>query len=331
MHGLRNILTDIWRLGTGPWRSYRIRQLRQSSSVPIFVLFYHRIANTHPNDWSMNFATFRQQIDWMRERFDLISLGEAQRRIRSGANDRPAVSITFDDGYAENCEQGLPYLIEKDIPVTYFVTTEHTSKQLPFPHDVSEGTPLPANTIESLKALANAGVEIGAHTRTHPNIGGMESPEQLFDEIVTATRDMEELIGRKIRYFAFPYGQYVNLSVDAFELIREAGFEAVCSAYGGWNDIGGDAFHLQRIHGDPDFARMRNWLTYDPRIARTVRYDYSPLPTAAPTDWRSWLDGSHGGVPSAVAERVATSPIAETQESPIDDGPRLEESSRGTE
>lgn len=308
----------MWRLGTGPWRSYRIGQLRQSREVPIIVLFYHRIANTHPNDWSIDFATFRQQIEWMSDRFDMISLEEVQRRIRSGCNDRPAVSITFDDGYAENCEQGLPFLIEKNVPVTYFVTTEHTTKQIPFPHDVDEGIPLPVNSIESLKALANAGVEIGAHTRTHPDIGAIKDAAGLFDEIVSATREMESLINRKMRYFAFPFGQYVNLNVDAFELIRQAGFEGVCSAYGGWNDIGGgDPFHIQRIHGDPDMSRMKNWLTYDHRIAKTVRYDYSP--SASSIDWRPWLDGSKDQAASIAVNHADQSTA------------HLEESSRGTE
>lgn len=266
----------------------RLRQLSASGKVPIFVLFYHRVAETHQNMWSMDFVTFREQILWMQERFDLVSLEEVQNRIQSGANERPAVSITFDDGYAENCDQALPFLIENKIPVTYFVTTDHTKNQKPFPHDVEEGTPLPVNTIESLRALANAGIEIGAHTRTHPNLGNVTEPIEIFDEVITATREMESFIGRKINYFAFPYGQYKNLNVEVFQLLKEAGFKAVCSAYGGWNEIGGDPFHIQRVHGDPDFARMKNWLTYDPRIANTGRYDYSP--TSSCVDWASWLE-----------------------------------------
>ena len=42
--------------------------------------------------------------------------------------------------------------------------------------------------------------------------------------------------------------------------------------YGGWNEIGADSFHLQRLHGDPNFERMKNWLTFDPRIESVSRY-----------------------------------------------------------
>ena len=58
-------------------------------------------------------------------------------------------------------------------------------------------------------------------------------------------------------------------------MLREEGFLGVCSAYGGWNNVGEDPFHIQRIHGDPSFERVKNWLTYDERIRRVERYDYT--------------------------------------------------------
>ena len=67
----------------------------------------------------------------------MVSLAEAQRRLASGRNDRPCVSITFDDGYADNCDQALPLLIRERIPCTYFVTTRNVIDGKPFPHDVA--------------------------------------------------------------------------------------------------------------------------------------------------------------------------------------------------
>jgi len=126
MNQLRKIFTDLWRVGSSPLRSFRIRQMKSAGKVPVFVLFYHRVAATNPNPWSMDFPTFKEQIRWMQQRFDMITMDEVQQRIESGFNDRPAVSITFDDGYAENCEKALPFLIQENVPVTYFVTTMHT-------------------------------------------------------------------------------------------------------------------------------------------------------------------------------------------------------------
>jgi peptidoglycan/xylan/chitin deacetylase (PgdA/CDA1 family) len=265
---------DAYRLATTPLRKLQFRRMQREGTVPILSLFYHRVADHALNEWTMTCADFQRQIDWLQENFDLVDLEESQRRIRSGFNDRPTVSITFDDGYAENCDFALPLLIERGIPATYFVTTYHTTEQQTFPHDRELNTPLPTNTIESLRSLDLAGIEIGAHTRSHYDLGKITCEETLVDEVIHASNEMGELIGRKLRYFAFPFGKFSNLNPAVFHLLKEAGFLGVCSAYQGWNEIGGDAFHIQRIHADPVFARVKNWLTLDPRMAKTKRYDY---------------------------------------------------------
>ena len=271
---LKTRLIDAYRIATWPVRRYRLQHMKQQGQVPIAILFYHRVDNEHPNPWTISEKDFQKQINWFQRNFDLVSLEECQKRIASGFNERPTLSITFDDGYADNCTYALPMLIERGIPVTYFVTTYHTTLGQPFPHDIKNGRPLAPNSIESLIAMSNAGVEIGAHTRSHPDLGKISNHDQLLDEVIWATHQMEKLIDKKIRYFAFPFGQVDNLNPSVFQLLKEYGFEGVCSAYGGFNHVGDDTFHLQRMHGDPNFSRMRNWLSFDPRLERVKRYDY---------------------------------------------------------
>lgn len=249
--------------------------MAKHGKTPVFVLFYHRVADNHLNPWTITRAEFQEQIDWFQANFEIVDLQECQRRIESGFNDRPTLAITFDDGYSENCEWALPMLIERRIPITYFVTTHHTANQQPFPHDVDRGVPLPVNTIESLRSLDMAGIEIGAHTRTHPSVGDLREPEEIFDEVITASREMEKHIGRPMRYFAFPFGLHKNLNSDAIHLLKREGFLGFCSAYGGYNEIGNDSFQIQRLHGDRSISRIKNWLTFDPRVLKTKRFEYS--------------------------------------------------------
>ena len=264
-------LHKSYRVATTPFRKITLAKMTRNHSVPVYVLYYHRVADDYLNPWTIACDDFLQQIDWMQENLDLISLQEAQRRIRTG-NDRPAVAITFDDGYSDNSFFAMPLLIERQIPVTYFVTTYHTAHGKPFPHDVDRNEPLAPNTIESIRALANAGIEIGGHTRTHIDLGSGLTDEQIYDEVIAATREMESMIGTSIQYFAFPFGMKNNLDPRVFQLLHDNGFFGVCSAYGGVNEIGLDAFHLQRIHGDPNFERLKNWLTGDSRLRRVERY-----------------------------------------------------------
>jgi peptidoglycan/xylan/chitin deacetylase (PgdA/CDA1 family) len=242
---------------------------------PVRILFYHRIADESPNPWTMSCKSFAAQIDWLRTRFDIVTLREAQARIRSGRNDRPTACITFDDGYAENRRFAIPLLLKLGIPFTYFVSTDHVLRGKPFPHDVAAGQPLSVNTLAHLRELVAAGVEVGAHTRSHADLGQSASLQQTIDEIVGSKRDLESAIGKQVRYFAFPYGQHQNLSATAFRIAFEAGFEGVCSAYGGYNFPGDDSFHLRRFHADEQFIRFVNWMTVDPRKLRRHK-DFDP-------------------------------------------------------
>jgi peptidoglycan/xylan/chitin deacetylase (PgdA/CDA1 family) len=263
---LRQFLLPAYYYGSWPIRQLGLSVARLAGKQPISVLYYHRVADDIPSPWTIGNDEFVGQVDWLQEHFEMISLAETQRRVRDGIGGRPAVSITFDDGYADNCRRALPLLIARGIPCTYFVATQFVLRGEPFPHDVARGHPLPPNTVAQLRSLAAAGVTIGAHTRTHCDLGKVSDVRTLKDEIIGSREDLQDLLGQPIRYFAFPYGQISNLSPAAFAIAREAGFEAACSAYGGYNFPGGEPFHLQRIHADPHFPRLKNWLNFEPRL-----------------------------------------------------------------
>lgn len=252
---------------------------------PVRILFYHRVADDSPNPWTISTSAFAAQINWLRSRFDLVSLAVAQERIECHRNRFPTACITFDDGYAENLRFAIPLLLKHKIPFTYFVATDFVTNNKPFPHDAAAGRPLPVHTLTEIRDLAAAGVEIGAHTRTHANLGGELSPEQLVSEIVGSKHDLEAAIGKPITYFAFPYGQHENLSAKAFQIAYAAGFAGACSAYGGYNWPGDDAFHLRRFHADEAFIRFMNWMTIDSRKVR-LQHDFDPgdYRSAATTD-----------------------------------------------
>ncbi|MEX0818022.1 MAG: polysaccharide deacetylase family protein [Pirellulaceae bacterium] len=270
----KNGLLGAYYYATLPGRWWANERAARAGNAPVMVLYYHRVADHTPNGWTISNAQFRREIDWLEANFDLVSLDEAQRRIREG-NSRAAVSITFDDGYAENCEQALPLLVRRRIPCTYFVMSHPILANESFPHDIAAGTPLRPNTLEQLGSLAASGIEIGGHTRTHADLGQITNEPELRAEIVGGRDDLERALGIKVRYFAFPYGLHQNLNAAAFRIAAEEGFAGVCSAYGGYNVPGDDAFHLQRIHADPELVRLKNWLTIDPRkVRRTQRFSY---------------------------------------------------------
>ena len=269
----RSLLLDLYRRGSWPYRWWWHRRAAAERRAPVIVLFYHRIADDGANLWTTSNHTFARQIDWLARHVELVSLDEAQRRILDG-NTRACASITFDDGYAENCREAIPLLVREGIPCTYFVTLENVLAGKPFEHDVAQGNRFAPNTLDQLRAMASAGIEIGAHTYTHPDLGRLTDEQRLEHEIAEAGQQLGDLLNRPVRYFAFPFGQRANLSSRAFRLAREAGYQAVCSAYGGYNFPGDDAFHLQRIAVDDEMIRLKNWVTVDPRKLGIQRFLY---------------------------------------------------------
>lgn len=271
---LRKALLFAWSKGTLPLRRGLLHRFSARGQAPLLVLFYHRVADRSDVPWTHTYAEFARQMRWLKRHCELVTLAEAQRRIASGENRRLAASVTFDDGYAENCDRAIPLLIEEQIPCTYFVSTWYVNQQQPFPHDLARGFRLPPNTPVQLRMMAEAGIEIGAHTRTHPNLGAIRDPDRIYDEVIGGRNDLEDMIGRPVRYFAFPYGLRQNMQPGIFALLAHHGFSGVCSAYGDYNFPGEDPFHIRRVHAD-SLLYLANWATLDPRKLRgRLPYEY---------------------------------------------------------
>jgi peptidoglycan/xylan/chitin deacetylase (PgdA/CDA1 family) len=66
-----------------------------------------------------------RHLDWLGRRFRFISLDELGSHLERGDRlDRPAVAITFDDGYRDLYEHAFPLLKRKGIPAAAFMVTD---------------------------------------------------------------------------------------------------------------------------------------------------------------------------------------------------------------
>ena len=89
------------------------------------TLIFHRVLAT-PDPMSPNEPTapwFDRLMGMLAANFEVIGLAEALRRAETGALSGPTVSITFDDGYADNFSVALPILQRHGLPATFFVAS----------------------------------------------------------------------------------------------------------------------------------------------------------------------------------------------------------------
>lgn len=85
-----------------------------------------------------------------------------------------------------------------------------------------------------VRALSAAGMEIGAHTYDHPVLANVSAEEQRRELKLSKTRLEQELSG-SVRMMSYPVGGPAAFSPATKTFVREAGYEAAFSYYGGFN------------------------------------------------------------------------------------------------
>ncbi len=127
----------------------------------------------------------------------------------------------------------------------------------------------PLDTGEAGRLAESGLVEIGAHTVEHPALSALPAEAQQ-EEIVRSRRTLEELLGRRVTLFSYPFGVRRHLlrrdyTARTIRLVRDAGFEAACGTWGRSVGPRSSLFELPRIvvrnwHGDELERRLRSYL-----------------------------------------------------------------------
>jgi peptidoglycan/xylan/chitin deacetylase (PgdA/CDA1 family) len=133
--------------------------------------------------------------------------------------DSRLVALYFDDAFVNQYDVALPVLLQYGFRATFGVITGSIGTG----HDLMEYMGK-----EELETLSGYGMEIAAHTRTHPHLAGTLTDEQLRSEIAGSKADLEEM-GFTIKTLAYPYYEYDDRVI---ECVRDAGY--VC-ARAGWS------------------------------------------------------------------------------------------------
>jgi len=109
---------------------------------------------------------------------------------------------------------------------------------------------LPINlmmTSSQVKAMRTAGMQIGAHTISHPILMKL-GEDEAREEIVGSKTFLENLLDERVSLFAYPNGKLNQDYVDSTaNIVRKAGFEAAVSTEAGVSSVVSDLFQLPRF------------------------------------------------------------------------------------
>ena len=106
---------------------------------------------------------------------------------------------------------------------------------------------------EEVREMAAAGIEFGAHTRTHPVLSRLAGERELVIEIAGSKRQIEQQVGRAAEHFCYPNGAWDDVGSRAVEAVRAGGFRTAVTAESGMNHVAADPFRLLRIGVEPGF------------------------------------------------------------------------------
>lgn len=201
---------------------------------------------------------FEQTLKWLiKQRVNFISTEQLLGYFTTQSEiPMSSVVLTVDDGWRDNKENLIAIANQYKVPVTIFITTEPVLKQKPywwtFNQQINEDgigfmktSKLKTWTnIERITYLNGYGysnafsneamdendvreadrskyVFIESHTVSHPILTKC-SDEEAEDEIRISKKQLEEILGRKIKGFAYPNGSYGEREVA---LLKKHGYQ----------------------------------------------------------------------------------------------------------
>ncbi len=208
------------------------------------VLMYHRVAPTSeesdPYYLSVSVEEFEAQTKYLKEHgYQSLPVHSLAQTINpSGQLPAKSVIITFDDGYLDTYLYAFPILQKYGLTATVFAVSDCLGRANDWDRGRSRRFPLMRS--DQLREMSDGGIYVGSHSVSHRSLVGM-SRHEIKKEMDKSKEALQDLLGRPVLSFAFPYG----LSTRTYRIMaREAGYMAACGLWQKEHTL----FNVSRIH-----------------------------------------------------------------------------------
>ncbi len=221
-------------------------------SVVCPILIYHAVREYRPGDsatarqYIITPETLEKELRFLKDQhLNSVSFAQLADALDNGTPlPSDPVIISFDDGWQSQYRSAVPLLKKYGFRATFFIFTNGIGAK----HFM---------TADQLRELADAGMEIGSHSRSHPYLARIADARRLRQEIFDSRTKLEKVLGRPVTAFAYPFGHYTPQIV---ELVKEAGYRAARSTYRGILHTRADLFTLTGLIDVTNVARIESGL-----------------------------------------------------------------------
>jgi peptidoglycan/xylan/chitin deacetylase (PgdA/CDA1 family) len=246
------------------------------------VLMYHQVdtpLSAQEQRFCIPPGEFAAQMQWLADAgYRAVDIEAVVDHVCGRATlPEKSVHVTFDDGFVGVLEHALPTLKRLGMPATLFALPRRAGLTNEWMH--RGGSPRRALLSPAqLSLLADEGITVGSHTCAHVRLPQVPAGEAK-QEITDSKSELESMLGREVRHFAYPYGLF---SEAVREMVVDAGYRSACSTRSGFNRPGEDPFLIRRIdvagtdkpwqfrqklhHGTNEASRLQPLVYYARRI-----------------------------------------------------------------
>ena len=243
------------------------------------VLMYHRVGDAR-NAWESRYAigaeAFWAHMDALeRAGYRAVPVDALCASLEGGSPlPENAFVLTFDDGFRGVREHALPVLEERGWPFTVFLVSGLIGGADVWTRESNpDGRTYPLLDADEILDMQRRGVSFHSHTRSHASLPTLDDGE-LERELGDSRSALESLLGREVRYLAYPFGHLDERVVAATRL---AGYRAAFSTQPGFNRRNVNPFRIRRIdiYGTDTPAmllRKMRFGTNDGRVTTLLRY-----------------------------------------------------------
>ncbi|RYZ95498.1 MAG: polysaccharide deacetylase family protein, partial [Sphingobacteriaceae bacterium] len=184
------------------------------------ILCYHQIRNWLPRDgkvgkdYIVELANFKAQIKMLADSGYHTILPDQLYDYLVYNKTLPSkpVMLTFDDTDLDQFTFASPELKKHGFKAVYFIMTVSIGKKGKFLDYMSK---------EQIKQLSDEGNVIGSHTYDHQNFKKYKGDDWVT-QVDKPTKKLEEITGKKIEYFAYPFGLW---NAEGFPELKKRGFK----------------------------------------------------------------------------------------------------------
>jgi peptidoglycan/xylan/chitin deacetylase (PgdA/CDA1 family) len=214
----------------------------------LLVLGYHAVEDWSDDPALRRYAVPRQIFldhlrSLVRRGFTFVSPEMIARYLTDDTPlPRRAVLLTFDDCYVDLPQVARDILQPRNIEAVAFAVTGLKSATNEWDRHRG-GPPRKLLKPQELRELADFGIELGSHSRTHRSLVGLGA-HALRDETSGSAEDVVALGLPRPRFFAYPYGEVDD---DARRAVRDARFVAGFGIGDARVEKGTDRFNLPRV------------------------------------------------------------------------------------